>query len=228
MIGCGSSEIDADKTTDGIDKDDIDTEEVNDKEKKDDETKVDDDVHEDDHQKSDDEADDKDNLESTGSTEDDDEFVESSEDNADLTLQVTKIDEEAGATIDNNENYQMLNEVILDNPKLGTPNDFSMYTIDFDKEIYRQTMQIYFFGINRLDTPIKNIRFKITLGTTDGEYVWEDMPVTISDDIFGTFKPDHTMPIMLDVTEEELDVFEKITKENQVFEIDDFNFDMDE
>src|SRR5699024_5505445 len=46
-------------------------------------------------------------------------------DNASLQLKVTKVDKDAGVTVDTDKNYQSLNEIIKNNPQLGTPNDFS-------------------------------------------------------------------------------------------------------
>lgn len=148
-----------------------------------------------------------------------------STENTDLQLTVTKADEEAGVTIKNNEDYQILNDVVKSNPQLGTLDDFSMFTIDFDEEVTQNLDMITFLGINRLDEPIKNLNFNITFGNDRGEYVWENQNIDIPEETFGTFDPDHAIPIMLDITEEQLEVYQTITEENQVFSLDDFTFD---
>lgn len=150
-----------------------------------------------------------------------------SAENTDLQLKVTKADEESGVTIENNEDYQILNDVVKSNPQLGTPNDFSMFTIDFDEEVTQNLDMITFLGINRLDEPIKNLNFNITFGNDSGGYVQENQNIDIPEETFGTFDPDHAIPIMLDITEEQLEVYQTITEENQIFSLDDFTFDTD-
>lgn len=154
-----------------------------------------------------------------------DEVETDSEDNADLTLSLTKVDEDAGVILEENPVYQKLNDLVEENPQLGTPEDFSMFTVDFTEGAENNQEFLVFLGINRLDAPIKNINFDFTLGTTEGEYVYENLNVSIDEDQFGSFKPNETMPIMLDVTEEQYEVYQKITTENQVFEMNNFTFD---
>lgn len=154
---------------------------------------------------------------------------DSSNNNGDdeLTLQITKVDEEAGIVMEENPGYQMLNDVVEENPTLGEDDDFSMFSIDSEQDLGDGTKDILFLGINRLDKPIKNIQFNFTLGTTDGDYVWEDIPVSIDEDVFGSIKPNHAMPILLEATDEQFEIYTTINEENQVFEMDNFTFDWD-
>ncbi len=146
-------------------------------------------------------------------------------DNASLQLKVTKVDEDAGVTVDTDKNYQSLNEIIKNNPQLGTPNDFSLHPITFDGDSSQGTQTLFFLGINRIDKTIKNLNFDITLGTDQGDYVWNKMNVDVSENIIGVFEPNQAIPILLDVTEEQFEVYQSLTDENIIFELDDFTFE---
>ncbi|MBO1001605.1 hypothetical protein ACFSKI_16300 [Pseudogracilibacillus auburnensis] len=143
---------------------------------------------------------------------------------ADLTLQVTKVDADDGITIENNDIYQQLDQMVKENPQDGDANDFSLFLIDF-VEFEDDELQLLFLGINRLDKPIKNISFDFTLGYEDGEYVWEDLNVSIPEDEFGAIKVDHAMPILLPVTEEQIEIINEINFDNQIFEMENFDFE---
>ena len=145
--------------------------------------------------------------------------------NANLQLKVTKVDEDAGVTIEDDKNYQSLNEIVKNNPQLGTPNDFSLHPITFDGDSTQGMQTLFFLGINRIDKPIKNLNFDITLGTDQGDYVWHKMNVDVSEDIIGVFEPNQAIPILLDITEEQFEVYKSLTDENIIFELDDFTFE---
>ena len=147
----------------------------------------------------------------------------SSKEKEPLTLQLTKVDEEEGYTIEDSPLYTELESFIEENPKQGAANDFSMYVIDVLEDAGQS--QLLLLGINRLDEPIKDISFDFSLGNSDGEMAWEDLPVTLGADEFGAFKVDHAMPILLPIEEEQIDVINTITEDNQVFEMDNFDYE---
>ncbi|WP_249870764.1 hypothetical protein [Oceanobacillus saliphilus] len=143
----------------------------------------------------------------------------------DLKLQVTKVDEDAGVTIENNETYQTLNEFVKQNRKYGVPNDFSMLSVSMmvDEE---GNQQMLFLGVNRLGAPVKNVTFNITLGSTEGDMVWEDFLVTLDEETAGVLENNAALPIFLPVTsQEQIDAMNTISQENLVMEINNFNFE---
>ncbi|MEI3597597.1 MULTISPECIES: hypothetical protein [unclassified Oceanobacillus] len=157
--------------------------------------------------------------ESNGQSEGNQEEVE------DLTLQVTKVDEEAGVTIENSEIYQELNEFVKENSKFGTPNDFSLLSVSMVEDA-EGNQQMLFLGVNRLGSPVKNITFDITLGSTEGDMVWEDFPVTLDEENAGVLETNAALPIFLPVTsQEQIDVMNTISQENLVMEFNNFNFE---
>src|SRR5699024_1441949 len=147
----------------------------------------------------------------------------SSKEKGPLTLQLTKVDEEEGYTIEDSPLYTELESFIEENPKQGAANDFSMYVIDVLEDAGQS--QLLLLGINRVDEPINESRFDVALGTSDGEIAWEDLSVTLGADEFGAFKVDHAMPILLPIEEEQIDVINTITEDNQVFEMDNFDYE---
>lgn len=191
---------------------------------------------EDKSQENDDKQDEKDDVKVNASQRDKDEGIldkaedeeedeDVDEDEKDLTLQITKVDEEAGITLEDDPNYQHLNDLVEANPELGAENDFSLFSIESDGNFNEGVTEVLFLGINRLDDPIKNIQFDFTLGATDGDYVWEEEPVQLPEEVFGAIEPNHAMPILLEVTEEEFEIFNTISEENQIFEMENFTYD---
>ena len=143
----------------------------------------------------------------------------------DLTLQVTKVDEEAGVTIENSEIYQELNEFVKENSKFGTPNDFSLLSVSMAEDP-DGNHQMLFLGVNRIGTPVKNVKFELTIGSTEGDMVWENIPITLDEENAGVLENNAALPIFLPVTsQEQIDVMRTISQENVVMEISNFNFE---
>lgn len=143
----------------------------------------------------------------------------------DLKLQVTKVDEDAGVTIENSETYQMLNEFVQENSKFGAPNDFSMLSVSLAEDS-AGNQQMLFLGVNRIGTPVKNVTFEITLGSTEGDMVWENFPVSLDEETAGVLENNAAMPIFLPVTsQEQVDAMNTISQENLVMEFNNFNFE---
>lgn len=142
-----------------------------------------------------------------------------------IHLQMTKIDVEAGATIESNEIYQMLDEFVQENPTLGVENDFSMHSMTMVSDEDDNT-QMVFLAVNRLGEPIKNVNFNFTLGNTDGEMVWEDLPVMIDEQVGGVLENNAAMPVFLPVTsEEQVKLMNTISQDNLHIEFSHFTYD---
>lgn len=141
-----------------------------------------------------------------------------------LTLQVLKADEEAGATIENHTIYNELNKLVQENQDIGEEDNFSLYRVD---TIHGQEgeVKLVFLGINRLPIPIKNISFDFTLGNKQGDYVWEEQEVTMSEENAGILQTNGTFPIILPLTAEQEELLKSLNKENQVMEIENFKYE---
>ncbi|MEF2292228.1 MULTISPECIES: hypothetical protein [Virgibacillus] len=142
----------------------------------------------------------------------------------DLQLKLQKQDKDAGMTIQNNEIYTVLDEAIKADPKMGVPNDFSLYP--FDISINPDgSRSILFLAINRLKDSMKNIKFDMTFGNQEGEYIFENMELVLTEEEFGILHADTAIPFMLDVTPQQEQMFNRLTKDNVY--IDMANFEMD-
>ncbi len=143
----------------------------------------------------------------------------------DLHLQVTKVDEESGVTIENSENYQVINEFVKENSKSGAPNDFSLLSVSTVVD-GAGNQQMLFLGVNRIGTPVKNVTFELTLGSTEGDMVWENMPVTLDEESAGVIENNAAIPIFMPITsQEQIDAMNKISQENLVMEFNNFEFE---
>ncbi|WP_449354452.1 hypothetical protein ACUL41_15340 [Virgibacillus natechei] len=169
--------------------------------------------------------------ENTESNEEQDEEVieadqsESADEVKDLSLQLQRLDEEAGVTIEDNEIYSVLDEAIKADPKMGISNDFSLFP--FDIVINEDgSNSLLFLAINRLEEPIKNLSFEMTFGNQNGEYIWEDSGVTFPEEQFGVLKPDHAMPFMLDITQEQVDLYDSLDMDNVHMEMANYSMDV--
>ncbi|MFC4388919.1 hypothetical protein ACFOZ1_14040 [Gracilibacillus marinus] len=143
----------------------------------------------------------------------------------DLTLQIQKVDQEAGITVENNDLYSQLNEVIKADPKAGLPNDFSVYPHDivyFDDN----SSSVLFIGVNRLDAPIRNISFDLTFGNKSGEYIFDAEPVALTEDFIGILEKDSAVPFLIEITPEEEALFMELTEDNVELRLDNANIDL--
>lgn len=136
----------------------------------------------------------------------------------DLTLQLTKTDEEAGIAIETDSVYSELNNFILENPNHGEPDDLSIYVVNTLEN--EEGNHLVLFAINRLGEPVKNISFNYTLGIDEDELLFDSEPVMLSEEEFGQIEVNHAMPFTLAVDEEQLDIMSRITDENQIVEFD--------
>ncbi|MTW87273.1 hypothetical protein F3157_16670 [Virgibacillus dakarensis] len=140
----------------------------------------------------------------------------------DLTLQLTKVDEEAGVTLEN-ETYQEISKMIQDDPDMGAANDFSVYTINIYETEFGK--KLFLLGINRLPFAIHNISFQFTLKGKDGEQIYKNLPVQLKKSEIGTFQQDGAIPFTLDLTAEQAEQLMKMNSEDMVLEINDFKYE---
>ena len=146
------------------------------------------------------------------------------ESNGDLTLQVLNVDKQAGITVDNNEFYQAVSEVIKANPQMGAPNDFSLYPYSV-LENNEGEPAVLCLVINRLEKPIQQIIFDLTLGTKDGEYIFNDVAVDLPEEYMGILERDSVVPILLNIEEKDVDLFHELDDENVLLKMENFTID---
>jgi len=162
----------------------------------------------------------KDNNREKGAEEKVDKTVEQQK----LSLQLLKADEEAGVTIENSEVYKELNRMITENADMGLANDFSINIIDI-VDSGTENASLLFLAINRLDEPMKNIKFDYTLGHDNGASVWEGVEVDLSEQETGIIQPNHAVPFSLSITPEQEALIDTLEQDNQVVKMDNFKFD---
>ncbi|WP_416151669.1 hypothetical protein ACM26V_12130 [Salipaludibacillus sp. HK11] len=143
----------------------------------------------------------------------------------DLQLQVSKLDEESGVTIESSEVYSYLEEVIMADPKGGIPNDFSIYP---DELVLNDdgTTSLLFIVINRLHAPIRNISFELTLGNQDGDSIFEGLEVSLEEESFGIIETDSAVPFLIDISPEDEEIYMEITEENIDLRMENYDVDL--
>lgn len=142
-----------------------------------------------------------------------------------LTLQVLKMDEEEGITIDNNDVYKEINEIVNENPDLGIVDDFSIQILDVVENVDGTFDTLAFLAINRLDEPLKNINFEYTLGNDEGEYVFDGIEIDLTESDVGVIQAHSVVPFYLGVTEEQIELLSTLDQDNSVMEFDNFTFE---
>lgn len=163
-------------------------------------------------------------AEPVGEQQENNELEEADEDEGTLTLQLLRLDEENGVTIEGHNIYSELDQIVKDNPDMGEDNDFSVFVVN---SIYDQdeNPQILCLAINRLPYPIKNLAFDYTLGTQDGEYVFDELHVTMDEETAGVLQPNSTFPLVLPITPVQDEVLQTINEDNQLVKVENFEFD---
>lgn len=155
----------------------------------------------------------------------DEDEIEAANEVVDLKLQLQKADEEAGVTIENNLIYSSLAEAIGADPKIGVKNDFSLYPYDI-AYFEDGSTSIVFLAINRLDKGMKNVSFDLTFGHQNGEYIFENVEVYLSEDQVGVIESNSSVPFVLDITPEDEEIFEVLTKDNVYLKMTNFYFEL--
>lgn len=151
------------------------------------------------------------------------ETEEEDNDSEELTLQLLKSDEEAGITLDNNDIYTGLQSVIDQDPTIGASNDFTVSVVN----IYNAESgaMLIMLGINRLNSPIKDVSFDLTIGNGQDEYVFEDYPFFIMEETEGVIESNSAIPIVATLSEEEEELLRSFDISDVHVEIEDFDFE---
>lgn len=68
----------------------------------------------------------------------------------------------------------------------------------------------------------------MTFGNKEGEYIYENEKLVLTEDEFGILNPDSAIPFMLDVTPEQEQLFNRLTKDNVHLEMANFKMDVEE
>lgn len=85
-------------------------------------------------------------------------------------LQVTIADQEVGSTLENDIVYQLLDDVIEENPSIGIANDFYMTTVEI-LENENDGYLLLFIAVNRIGDAIKDVQFNLDIRTADGTVI---------------------------------------------------------
>lgn len=149
---------------------------------------------------------------------------EAESDKEPVSLQVLKIDDDAGITIENNETYQVIQETVDAEPYMGDENDISLYPFDM-VENEDGTSSLLFLVINRLDDPIRNLIFTLTFGNDEGDYIFEDHVIDLPEEYMGILDDNGVVPVLIDVEEDYEDLFNSLTLDNLYLELDDIGIE---
>lgn len=146
-----------------------------------------------------------------------------------VAMQLLKADEANGVTLED-EMYQQLAGLVEANPDIGVTDDFSIHPIDLVDTKAGESV-LLFIGINRLEKPIKNIKFEYTTGVkTNGsvDYVFDREEVSLSESFAGVIQPGHAIPFTIPVTEEGGALLQLMTEENKVVKLENATFELEE
>ena len=136
-----------------------------------------------------------------------------------LTLQVLKQDEDEGLTLENNEIYQIIQQEIELDPLMGEQGGISLYPYDVVE--FEEVSSLLFLVINRLDKPINNLIFNLTLGNEEEKvYIFDEHQVDLPQKYLGVLEKDGVVPILLDIDEEDEALFSGLTMNNVLLELD--------
>ncbi|NMD71581.1 hypothetical protein HHO41_14860 [Bacillus sp. DNRA2] len=147
------------------------------------------------------------------------------EEKEDLTLQLQKGDEEAGLTIENSEIYQMANDAIKGNPKLGNENAFTMYLVDSLSNDAGEKV-LLFLAINRSPESMKNVTFDFTVGNENAGFVWNKLKVTLPEKNIGTIQSNGAVPIIIPISKEKFTTLSELKKEDQEIKLENFKYEI--
>jgi|SRR5699024_33534 len=146
--------------------------------------------------------------------------------NDDLILQLTKRDKQEGVTKEDGK-YQQIMAALRENPKLGVENEFNFFTINVGHTETGQKLLLA--GINRFPKPVQNVSFDFTLQSEDGEHVvYEDMPIYLAESEMGAFEPNGVMPVLLDLSSEQYEQYNRINPEEAKLELNNFEYEIGE
>jgi hypothetical protein len=137
-----------------------------------------------------------------------------------LNFSVTKEMEESHVGPENTENLRILKELIVDNPNIGSPGEFSFLYSGKDAKVDDRYATFY-FAINRTDHVLKNITFTLNI-QVDDQYLMQNSKVNLPEDVFGELPVDTAKPVSIFLTAEQKELLSKITNENLKVSITDY------
>ena len=141
-----------------------------------------------------------------------------------LKLQLLKPDEQAGVTIENNDLYQLVNEKIKQNPQMGEGTGFIFYLGDiFTKKSGQKVLLT--LSINRLNDPITNVNFNLTLGNEVDGYVWNKMKTTLPESNIGVLQPNGVVPVLIPLTNDQYTTVQKLNKADKLLKIENLKYE---
>ncbi|WLV24279.1 hypothetical protein QR721_11625 [Aciduricibacillus chroicocephali] len=137
-----------------------------------------------------------------------------------LKLHVLKADQEAGATVENHPIYSGMQKFVNKYPDEGTKGDYSVTVVDATNPKDGKA-DLILLGINRLPAAIKDVSFNITVGDKSGHYVVKDHKVEIPAEAMGVLKPGYGHPILVPITDEELENLTKLDAQTRFVDLKD-------
>lgn len=138
---------------------------------------------------------------------------EEADEGENIILQLSKEDEASGITLDNDEIYIGIQEMIEQDPKMGEDNNVNFLPIgSIGYEVDRIGLVILL--VNRLNNPVRNIAFNLTLGDDKGNYIVKDEQITLTEDYLGELDKNGAVPFTIEITEDEEKLFYTLTNEN--------------
>lgn len=143
----------------------------------------------------------------------------------DVQLQLSKVDEEAGVTLEDSQVYRVLNDTIQADPKIGTPNLVNLYPYDVIMD-ENGNRSLLFLIVNRLPDSITDLSLTMTYGNKNGGYLWENQVVNIPEEQIGILKTNHAVPFSLSISAEQKEIFETINEKNADLQISDFEMEV--
>ncbi len=80
-------------------------------------------------------------------------------------------------------------------------------------------------AVNRLNDPITNLTFDLTLGNEVDGYVWNKMKTTLPESNIGVLQPNGVVPILIPLTNEQYTTVKHLNKAKQLLKIENLKFE---
>jgi len=131
-----------------------------------------------------------------------------------------KADKDAGATVENHPVYSAVADYAKKHPNLGTKDDYSVNVVDATLPKDGEA-KLILLGVNGFSKPIGEISFRITIGDKKGHTVLDDRKVEIPADAMGALPSGCGHPILIPITEEELNNLNELDPNTQFVDMKD-------
>lgn len=119
--------------------------------------------------------------------------------------------------------YEGIKHRIHEQPEMGAPEEFTLKSYRLFENY--QGRNYVFLGVNRLNKPIKNISFHLTVGDEQGNKIWDKQTVFLSVEDTGIIPANSVVPILLPVTHELLTRSKKVDFDSLNIEMTAFYFE---